>query len=545
MKKVITVVISLMLILSLIPASVFADSRQVTISKINNKTIQQGGFTYVSINSKANTDDPYTLELTLDKGLTLDSGYSGIITTTERVQINYRISAENNIKPGDYKVNVKAVDPNTKDLLQEMNFTITVEKAQDSFSFAGGAAANISYELSGNDAIYAGDTNILTVTLFNRGLGTVRNAEIELKLPEGMTIESGVGTVAAGTFSPGATVTASFPIVCKESIVNGSYEIVVIMKGQFYTTGGEQPSSSKMEESIYVPVKNGKADQKLDVAKPILMVSDYSIGSNAVTAGKTFTLSFTLTNTSNVDLQNIKVTLYPNNNVFIPVGSSSGFYIEKIKAKESSTQTIKLSSNTDITQGSHTIRIESDYEDTNKKTYDAEDTISIRVVHPLRLVVDPVADPGMLTVGERGYASVNYRNMGNTTINNLVVRVDGNFSMDTSNTYYVGNLASGKSDYYNWQFYPEEAGTIEGTVTFTYEDAAGNQMELVEPFSFEVAEPFIPDFPDEPMPADPVSAMPMWQKIAIGVACVAGVIIVVKLIKRHKAKKQEALELDE
>jgi hypothetical protein len=37
----------------------------------------------------------------------------------------------------------------------------------------------------------------------------------------------------------------------------------------------------------------------------------------------------------------------------------------------------------------------------------------------------------------------------------------------------------------------------------------------------------------------------MWQKIAIGVACVAGVIIVVKLIKRHKAKKQEALELDE
>ena len=545
MKKVITVVISLMLILSLIPASVFADSRQVTISKINNKTIQQGGFTYVSINSKANTDDPYTLELTLDKGLTLDSGYSGIITTTERVQINYRISAENNIKPGDYKVNVKAVDPNTKDLLQEMNFTITVEKAQDSFSFAGGAAANISYELSGNDAIYAGDTNILTVTLFNRGLGTVRNAEIELKLPEGMTIESGVGTVAAGTFSPGATVTASFPIVCKESIVNGSYEIIVIMKGQFYTTGGEQPSSSKMEESIYVPVKNGKADQKLDVAKPILMVSDYSIGSNAVTAGKTFTLTFTLTNTSNVDLQNAKVTIYPTNNVFIPVGSSSSFYVEKIKAKESVTQSIKLSSNTDITQGSHTIRIESEYEDTNKKAYEAEDTISIRVVHPLRLVVDPVADPGMLTVGERGYASVNYRNMGNTTINNLVVRVDGNFSMDTSNTYYVGNLASGKSDYYNWQFYPQEAGTIEGTVTFTYEDAAGNQMELVEPFSFEVAEPFIPDMPDEPMPADPVSAMPMWQKIAIGVACVAGVIIVVKLIKRHKAKKQEALELDE
>ncbi len=544
MKKVITVVISLMLILSLIPASVFADSRQVTISKINNKTIQQGGFTYVSINSKANTDDPYTLELTLDKGLTLDSGYSGIITTTERVQINYRISAENNIKPGDYKVNVKAVDPNTKDLLQEMNFTITVEKAQDSFSSVGGASANISYELSGNDAIYADETNILTVTLFNRGLGTVRNAEIEIKLPEGLSIESGVGTQAAGTFSPGATATASFPIVCKKDITNGSYKITVVMKGNYYTTSGLD-TRTEMSEDIYVPVKNGKADQTLDVAKPILMVSDYSIGSNAVTAGKTFTLTFTLTNTSNVDLQNAKVTIYPTNNVFIPVGSSSSFYVEKIKAKESVTQSIKLSSNTDITQGSHTIRIESEYEDTNKKAYEAEDTISIRVVHPLRLVVDPVADPGMLTVGERGYASVNYRNMGNTTINNLVVRVDGNFSMDTSNTYYVGNLASGKSDYYNWQFYPEEAGTIEGTVTFTYEDAAGNQMELVEPFSFEVAEPFIPDFPDEPMPADPVSAMPMWQKIAIGVACVAGVIIVVKLIKRHKAKKQEALELDE
>ena len=152
-------------------------------------------------------------------------------------------------------------------------------------------------------------------------------------------------------------------------------------------------------------------------------------------------------------------------------------------------------------------------------------------------------------VGERAYASINYRNMGNSTINNLVIRVDGDFTMDTSNVYYVGNMASGKSDYYNWQFYPSEAGPLSGTVTFTYEDAAGNEHEYIQEFEFSVEEAWVPDFPiEEPMPDDPMSqigSMPLWQKIAIPVAVLAAIIVIVKLIKRAKAKKQEALELDE
>ena len=201
MKKIFSIVLCIILLMGLVPASVFADdvTRQVTISKLTTKTVTQGSSLYVAINVKSSTADPYMLELTADKGLTVDSGYSGVITTTERVQVNYKISAGSSLKPGDYNVNVKAVDPNTKELLQEMVFTIKVDQATNSFSIIGGADANISYELSGGDAIYVGDTNILTVTLFNRGTGTIRNAKVSLTLPAGMSLESGAAAKAVGS----------------------------------------------------------------------------------------------------------------------------------------------------------------------------------------------------------------------------------------------------------------------------------------------------------------------------------------------------------
>ncbi len=548
MKKIFSIVLCIILLMGLVPASVFADeTRQVTISKLTTKTVTQGSSIYVAINVKSNTADPYMLELTADKGLTIDSGYSGVITTTERVQVNYKISAGSSVKPGEYSVNVKAVDPNTKDLLQEMVFTIKVEQATNSFSIIGGADANISYELSGGDAIYAGDTNILTVTLFNRGTGTIRNAKVSLTLPTGMSLESGAAAKAVGSFTPNGTVSASFPIICDSNIKNGSYEIVVNIEGQSYmSNSSSEPTQATLKEAIYIPVKNGKADQKLDVAKPILMVSDYSFGGNAVSAGSTFPLKLTLLNTSNVDLQNIKITVTAANGTFIPVGSSNSFYVEKIAAKESYSKTLNFSSNIEIAQGSHSLTVACEYEDTDKHAYASDDVISVPVVQKTKLVVDNIVDPGGLMVGNMGYASVNFRNMGKTQLNNLVITVEGDFTMDGTNVYFVGNMQSGKSDYYNWQFYPNEAGTCTGTVTFTYEDAAGTEHTYIQDFSFEVAEAFVPDYSDMPMePVDPVNSMPLWQKIAIPVAAIAAVIIIVKLVKRHKAKKQEALELDE
>ncbi|MBR6025736.1 MAG: hypothetical protein IK069_03165, partial [Firmicutes bacterium] len=405
MKKLFSILLCVILLMSLVPAGVFADTtRQVTINSLGTKSLAQGAYMFVTVNVKSNTTDPYILEITPDKGITVESGYSGVITTTDRVQVNYKLSAGSSTKVGKYNVKVEAKDTTNGTLLQEMNFTIEVEQPKDSFSSIGGASANVSYELSGGDAIYADETNILTLTIYNRGVGTVRNAKVSLVLPDGLSIESGAGAQNVGSFTPYQTVTCSFPIICSKTVKNGSYEIGVKITGQEYVSSSEGTTAveGSLLEKIYIPVKNGKSEQNLDVAKPILMVSDYSFGGNAVAAGSTFPLSITLQNTSNVDLDNIKVTVTAANGSFIPVGSSNSFYIEKIPAKGSYEKTLKFSSNIEIAQGSHSLTVASEYEDSDKNSYNASDVISIPVVQKIRLVVDNILDPGGLMVGNMG-----------------------------------------------------------------------------------------------------------------------------------------------
>lgn len=548
-KKIAAICLCALLIAGAFPLAAFADDAQkVTLNAAFNTSINRGGTAYITVKSKSSTADPYKLIMksqTMD--ITVKDGNSGVITSTDEKSTIYEISASQNASIMQQKLTVQAVSAADEKLLQEYEVVVTVIDNSNDYQI-GRAETNLSYTLSGGDAIYAGDINSLTIVFYNRGNSTIKNAEIMLsELPAGISVHSGAAAQFVGNLNPNKTATATFPIVCDKSISEGSYKITAVCRGvdgRYTIDEGTDafgnptssitpnPTSVTITEAFYVPVKNGGKTQSSDVAKPILMVSNYSTGGNIV-AGKNFTLSLTLLNTSKVDLSNIKVTLNTNGR-FVPVGASNSFYVDSVSAGEKVSKSLTLSSQRDLSQGSYGISVNMEYE-SNKQSFSASDEISAYIIQEARLVVDDILDPGSLMAGNNGYCTINYRNMGSSAINNLTISIEGDFSIEGNPIYYVGNLMSGKSDSYSFSFTPAQAGECAGKATFTYEDAGGTERSIEKTFTFNVADMPSFDPSTDNMPEMPQQkTMPVWVWLALVVVAVIVVVIIVKSIKNIK-----------
>ncbi len=404
---------------------------------------------------------------------------------------------------------------------------------------------NVDYILaSGNDVLDAGASDTLIVMLYNRTGETIRNASLSLELPSGVSIAYGAENQIIGTFKSRKAICVEFPIVVDKDITGQSAKITAnvagYVSGDYNEETGEREdifNSRVINESFFIPVKSGSGSGS-DATNPVLLLSNYSCGGSVI-AGSTFGLGLTLLNTSNIDLHNIKVTV--SGAAFVPVGSSNSFYIDTILAGQSVNKTMTMSCAKDTLQGAQSITVSSVFNEG-----DSTDTISIPVVQETRLVIDDILDPGWLTMSDQAYASVSYRNMGNNQINNLTITVDGDFDLDGNPLYYVGNVASGRQDNYSFNFYPRQEGECKGSVTFTYEDADGNEHHIEKTFVFNIGPAYnYDDEGDYDIPIEePGFVMPIWGWAIVGVVAIVLIIVIIKLIKKRKAKKQEAFDLD-
>jgi hypothetical protein len=495
----------------------------------------------------------------------------------------------------------------------------------------------------------AGQNNTLSLFLFNRGNTVVKNARVNLLLPDGISISSGAATVNAGYLAIGKTYVAEYPVTAETSLASKSYPVVVKITG--LNSFNEEVS---FEETVYIPVAGtgGSGDLDLEIVNasapesvaagqdftvtfevenkgayeaanikatlqlpegiinktknvflissiaagskqsctvtlnaqnggqyalfeitagnadgtntvsqyagtmvtgggggvnPQLMVSAYGYGAAPVKAGKDFYLTLTLRNTSaGTGLQNIKVTVNSDDNAFLPVGTSNSFYIAGIAANSAVSHSMHLAAGKDAEQKTSTVTVNMSYEDTSGGTHTATDIISIPVIQETRLVIDEILDPGYLTADQMGYLNVNYYNMGKTQLSNLRITTEGDFSVDGSPTMYVGNMASGRSDYYSVNFFPNGPGPMNGKVTFIFEDAAGDQQTVVKDFTFNIGEAVVWE-EDPNMPPENPSAggLGVWKWV-IGLAVLAaGGFTGYKLKKKKKAAADEEFNLDE
>lgn len=633
--------------------------------------VMQGASSYVNVEAAAADDVSYKLTLTCDdKGIVMDNGKSGILSGNAKQTFSFTVNRK--AESGYKTLVLRAVDPDdaTK-ILGEQNVYVDVVENINSFSSQGKAAFDVSYSIQGSDTLNTGQ-NFIKLTLFNRGNTLIRNARVEISMPEGMTIQSGPASRNLGSFSIGDTKSVDYPILVDSSMYSGSYPITVKLTGE---NAGEDKSAV---EAIYVPLTGKEKDQeeekkdesvpllvvdsfdygstsvmkrdqeftlkltflntgtkditkavinvldpsgaivptetsiikfdtikagektngsvvlrtvkdtdvtsttlsvdmnyyyepdhlqhqanypislsiekkpeeeekkKEGVTNPILMVTNYSIGSDKyVMAGKDFPLSLTLTNTSGKTLRNIKVTVQDSTGGVLPAEGSNSFFINSIAPGASYGKLMPMTVNNDVAAGNSTIAVNMSYEDLDGGTHTSADTITVPVTQEDRLMIDDILDPGWLMMGEQGYVQIKYYNMGKTTLNNLRISVSGDFTVDGDSSQYIGNMANGRSDYFSFNFFPNSEGEMKGKAVFTFENAQGAEQVIEKEFTFNI-QPAPEWDPGEDMPIEPVKQpMSLAQKILIGAGVAAAAAAALVIGKKRKKAKAEELELDE
>ena len=82
-------------------------------------------------------------------------------------------------------------------------------------------------------------------------------------------------------------------------------------------------------------------------------------------------------------------------------------------------------------------------------------------------------------MGQSFPVTLDFYNMGRSTLYNMMVKCEGNFDIQDAN-YFAGNFEPGRTDYYEAYITPTEPGEIKGAVIFTFEDSWVKVLKLKE-----------------------------------------------------------------
>lgn len=389
----------------------------------------------------------------------------------------------------------------------------------------------------------AGESFTLSFDVVNTGNGNLEGLKVSVEGTDGIVNKS-KGIFIEDTLLAKQSKKYSVTFFSNSKTEPKNYPIKIAVE-PLETKEGEGTIATSQYAGIFIYGGGENADKQTDgVKNPQIMIEDYAYGGNDVQAGQEFVLHLTLANTSQKTLRNIKVSLSADEGTFVPVNSSSSFFIDSMGSKSRIKKAMRFVAKPTAEQKTSAISVDYSYEDLQGNVLTAKDTISIPVVQKTKLDIGEVNIPteGVFE-GQQANFSVTFYNFGKTVLSNLNVKATGDFTLEDKNGYFVGNMEAGKSDSFDFAIVPDKVGTVDGEIIFSYEDVSGTMQEVRKPFQFEVSE-FIP--PEDPanIPEDNQDTN-KGKKIA-GVSALvvllAGAVIWKKKKNRSKAKE---LEIDE
>ncbi|MFV0497834.1 MAG: hypothetical protein ACK5L0_06695 [Candidatus Fimivivens sp.] len=304
-------------------------------------------------------------------------------------------------------------------------------------------------------------------------------------------------------------------------------------------------------------------DEKVaDSPVPYIIVDSYSYGGNSVTAGDEFTLKLRLRNTSTTNaLVNIVMNVSPMG-VFSMASSSNTIFINQLQAgsiieREVTLKTGLTKVTDDDDANSIDMKFTYQYAGTDVDTLESgtsNESITLPVDFPDRFELGiPESDDGAY-VGEDYYISVPMVNKGRSGVYNLTAFVRGDGIKNPGQTQYIGNLNAGTESSADFSLQYLEPGDYSGEIVVTYEDANMNPKEMTSAFNVTVedmwgGEPMEPEFPDgfDPNePVEPTNAEPESDPIR-PIQIVVGLIVcaMTAYITIQKAKAKRSIYLDE
>lgn len=327
----------------------------------------------------------------------------------------------------------------------------------------------------------------------------------------------------------------------------------------------EGSSTESCDVSLYVNVTKGYEGAsdtpggETTQTLPKLVVDSYSFSEEKIYAGETFTLTFTVRNTSNEeDTKSILLTMTNNADTgkLTPAEGSNTLYIDKLAKGESKTMTMSIATAPDTEAKAYEIKLDFEYEGTKTRPAtlakgESSASIPVTVMQKIRLKIDDPTVDGEAMEGESVPVYFSLYNMGRSPIYNCMVTVEGD-GLSLEDSFFQGTVAAGNSMRADLSIITATPGQIDGEIVISYEDSLEEKMEERLPLSLYVTEAYNPDangdmddpgFIDQPtiggMDDPSSSGTPVWIWIALGVVVAAAIVVAIILLKKKRAKTLE------
>lgn len=480
--------------------------------------------------------------------------------------VSFQLNTSEKTKQGTYPLTFKVAYKDDQGEQKENTYTyyaVISSGVTESSDKARIKTGQVSYPSS---QVGVGQDFSVVIPITNTGLVTSPSVTIIADAGvDGMIVPKSANAIVLNDFEPGKTQELTFVFAATSKSESRNYAIGFTVK---YETGALTDEDAVEYQSfmqyVGVNVNNPESDKKDEDKKsvPKIIISRYESDPIVVKAGQNFDLNIAFLNThSERMIKNVKAYLTAVNetekkgNVFTPVGASNTFYIDEIAPKSEVEEHLTFYTVPDADPRNYIITVNFEYEDEEGTEYKSTEQFGINVKQTTKIDTGDINIPTEGFVGQPISVYFDFFNTGKVTLSNLLIKMEGEFDMSNTSSYY-SNFQPGYSDMYDMMFTPNEAGQKSGRIVFSYEDDSGEMIEEYREFSVNVMEMGGLDMPDQGMEMTPVEEekgifgkivdfikKPVFI-ISASVAVVVIVLIIVLTVRRVRKKRRE-IDLDE
>lgn len=432
-------------------------------------------------------------------------------------------------------------------------YPVTINVSYSSNSGAGGTASGTLYVKVVNDLrqptltllsvepahgrLPAGKSGLVKLLIKNEGDLPVKDAEVTISgFANGLGLDNGSDTQILGDMTAGAVKSVSYPINVDSETKTGTYTLDLN-----FSYKDDNNQEYKKTSKVFLPVA-GKDSS--DTMTPRIIIDNYNYGGvDHVVAGQTFTLTMSLANMSEqTEVNNIKLSLSSDGQVFTPVGSGSTLFIRAIKPGERVQKSITLKAKETAEAQTFTISADMDYQDPAGGKYTDKEILSVPVAQTIQLLIQNAKTPMDAMQGSSVSISADFYNTGRAALKNMRIHTEGDFQVQDGDLF-LGTVEPGKSDYYDVTIIPNKTGEVKGQIIFEYDDSIGQHYQNVKDFKLMVqkAMPMLPGNDMQPPVQPPAKFAFKWWMVpaALALLAVPGFIF---YRRRKKIKEEKFLD---
>ncbi|MGV8146659.1 MAG: hypothetical protein ACLKAK_08745 [Alkaliphilus sp.] len=416
-------------------------------------------------------------------------------------------------------------------------------------------------------AVSVNEDFLVSFDLKNNSNSDVKNIRVTAD-GGGDIIPKSLSTISVNLLRAGESKNVYFRLSALDNAITKNYRIALNLEFEKQPDGGK--TKQDITEFVGVNIVNDKASRMRTVPK--IIIDEFSFGAESIKAGEEFELVISFFNTNNtLEARNIKATVVSSDGSFSPLRGSNMFFIDSIPANDRVKKSITLFPKVDLLTKSYPIIVKLEYEDEKGiaqneegiiQQHTADLEINLPVVQEPRLKIDNISIPTEAGIGAPVKIYADFYNMGRGTLNNLIVKAEGNFD-GAQLSFFVGNFAAGGSDFFEVSIFPNEIGELKGSIVFSFEDDMGRQNEIREDFSITIVENIKGgEFPlegrememhekgemgfdmEDPM-NQPRKAGAIWVIVVLSVIALGGITIFIIKSRKKRRALEEGMMTDE